>query len=174
MEHHSLLQRESTPSPRLQERVKELMRLMQINQKQLSQDLSVSATTVSAYFTRKQRMKGWHSFERRLLVWCCERDVIQTLNRGSALDGYSKSVHRRCRQILEEMRFDYNLATQHDFYVPLEPPSPESDTNGWSADDTATTEVCASDEVVSVMGFTEGADPWEDFFAYYYPDFVQQ
>eukprot|EP00029_Vermamoeba_vermiformis_P005073 TRINITY_DN165_c0_g1_i1.p1 TRINITY_DN165_c0_g1~~TRINITY_DN165_c0_g1_i1.p1 ORF type:complete len:230 (-),score=32.79 TRINITY_DN165_c0_g1_i1:77-766(-) len=79
------------------------MRTLQKNQKSLSFELNVSATTISAYFTAKRRSKGWASFERRLVQWIVSQSMDSALVENPDDEDLLQAV-QACKEIQRSLR----------------------------------------------------------------------
>lgn len=91
------------PDPTLLQKLKEIMRTLQKNQKSLSFELNVSATTISAYFTAKRRSKGWASFERRLVQWIVSQNMDSALVENPDDEDLLQAVES-CKEIQRSLR----------------------------------------------------------------------
>jgi hypothetical protein len=91
------------PDPTLLQKLKEIMRTLQKNQKSLSYELNVSATTISAYFTAKRRSKGWASFERRLVQWIVSQNMDSALVENPDDEDLLQAVET-CKEIQRSLR----------------------------------------------------------------------
>jgi hypothetical protein len=91
------------PDPTLLQKLKEIMRTLQKNQKSLSFELNVSATTISAYFTAKRRSKGWASFERRLVQWIVSQSMDSALVENPDDEDLLQAVEV-CKEIQRSLR----------------------------------------------------------------------
>jgi hypothetical protein len=91
------------PDPTLLQKLKEIMRTLQKNQKSLSYELNVSATTISAYFTAKRRSKGWASFERRLVQWITAQNMNSALVENPDDEDLLQAVES-CKEIQRSLR----------------------------------------------------------------------
>jgi len=91
------------PDPTLLQKLKEIMRTLQKNQKSLSFELNVSATTISAYFTAKRRSKGWASFERRLVQWIVSQSMDSALLENPDDEDLLQAVES-CKEIQRSLR----------------------------------------------------------------------
>jgi transcriptional regulator with XRE-family HTH domain len=55
--------------------LRQVMKLIDKNQKIIAKEIGISTTTMSSYFTNKRSPSGWNSIERKLKKWITNLDI---------------------------------------------------------------------------------------------------
>lgn len=64
------------PTPKVSRAVKETLRTIEKNQKELAAEVGTSTTTISSYLTGKIRSKGWTKLEQKLQQWMKKQKAL--------------------------------------------------------------------------------------------------
>lgn len=68
------------PTPKISRAVKETLRSIEKNQKELAAEVGTSTTTISSYLTGKIRSKGWTKLEQKLQHWMKKQRALNNVS----------------------------------------------------------------------------------------------